>query len=83
MRDTERQRHRQRETQAPCREPYVELNLRILSKADAQPLSHPGIPDIINLLVNSFKKHLLKAYYVLGTVLSSHLVISRKPTIIL
>ena len=55
MRETggerERQRHRQREKQAPCREPNVELNLRTLGshpepKADAQLLSHPGIPTI-------------------------------------
>ena len=49
MRDTqrERQRHRQREKQAPCREPYVGLILGLESppgpKADAQPLSYPGI----------------------------------------
>ena len=49
MRDTERgkQRHKQRERQAPCGEPDVELNLGTLEpdpepKADAQPLSHPG-----------------------------------------
>ena len=45
----ERQRHRQREKQAPCREPHVGLNPRTPgsgpeSKADAQPLSHPGVP---------------------------------------
>ena len=50
MRDTERQRHRQREKQAPRREPNVELDPRAPGscpelKADAQPLSHPGIPN--------------------------------------
>ena len=51
MRDTERrQRHRQREKQAPRREPDVGLDPGILRsypepKADAQPLSHPGIPN--------------------------------------
>ena len=45
----ERQRHRQRERQAPSGEPDVGLNPRTLRplpelKADAQPLSHPGIP---------------------------------------
>ena len=45
----ERQRHRQREKQAPCREPDVGLNPRTPGsqpepKADAQPLSHPGAP---------------------------------------
>ena len=55
MRDTERrQRHRQSEKQAPCREPNVGLDLRILGscpelKADAQPLSHPGAPRAIFL----------------------------------
>ena len=48
-RHTERQRHRQKEKQAPCREPDVGLDPRSLGphpgpKADAQPLSHPGIP---------------------------------------
>jgi hypothetical protein len=50
MRDTEkRQRHGQREKKAPRREPVAELDPRTLEscpelKADAQPLSHPGIP---------------------------------------
>ena len=50
VRDTERrQRHRQREKQAPWREPDVELDPGTPGshpelKADAQPLSHPGIP---------------------------------------
>ena len=53
MRDTERkrQRHRQREKQAPCREPDVGLDPGTPGscpepKADAQPLSHPGIPHL-------------------------------------
>ena len=50
MKDTERrQRQRQREKQAPCREPDVGLDPRTPGslpepKADAQPLSHPGVP---------------------------------------
>ena len=51
MRDTEkeRQRHRQREKQAPCREPDVGLKPRTPGscpgpKVDTQPLSHPGVP---------------------------------------
>ena len=51
MRDThtERQRHRWREKQAPCRKPDVGLDPRTPGshpepKADTQPLSHPGIP---------------------------------------
>ena len=51
MKDThrERQRHRQRERQAPHRQPDVGLDpaspgSRPGPKADAQPLSHPGVP---------------------------------------
>ena len=49
QRERERQRHRQREKQAPCRGPDVGLNpgtpgSRPEPKADAQLLSHPGIP---------------------------------------
>ena len=47
-RDTERQGHRQREKQAPCREHDVGHDPRIPGsrpepKADTQPLSYPGI----------------------------------------
>ena len=47
-RERERQRHRQREKQAPCREPDVGLDPRTPGsrpepKANAQPLSHPGV----------------------------------------
>ena len=49
-RERERQRHRQKEKQAPCREPDVGLDPGSPGshpgpKADAQPLSRPGIPD--------------------------------------
>ena len=54
MRDTEkrkreRQTHRQREKQAPCREPDVGLDPRTPGshpgpKAGTKPLSHPGVP---------------------------------------
>ena len=50
MRDTERERqgHRQRKKQDPCREPDVGLDPRSPGsrpepKADAQPLNHPGV----------------------------------------
>ena len=48
-REREAQRHRQREKQTPLREPDARLDPRtpgshLKSKADAQPLSHPGIP---------------------------------------
>ena len=50
MRDTQRQRQRQREKQAPCREPDVGLDPGAPGsypgpKADAQVLSHPGVPN--------------------------------------
>ena len=54
MRDTEgekeRQIHRQREKQVPCRELEAGLDAQTLEscpepKADSQPLSHPGIPN--------------------------------------
>ena len=50
MRDPERQRHKQREKQAPCREPDEGLDpmtpgSRHDPKASAKPLSHPGIPS--------------------------------------
>ena len=50
MRHTERGRHRQREKQAPCREPDVGLHPGTAGshaepKADAQPLSHPGVSE--------------------------------------
>ena len=50
MRNTQRgKRHRQREKQAPCREPDVGLDPRTPGprpepKSDTQPLSHPGAP---------------------------------------
>ena len=59
-----KQRHRQREKQAPCREPDVGLNSRNLGsfsqpKVDAQPLSHPGVPmegfsDLLKQMLNSY-----------------------------
>ena len=58
MRDTERerQRHRQREKQTPSGEPDVGLDPRTPGscpelKADAQPLSHPGIPTLTLLKI--------------------------------
>ena len=54
MRDKGRQRHRQREKQAPCRESDAGLDLRIPGscpgpKAGAQLLSHPGVPKSLML----------------------------------
>ena len=57
MRDTqkERERHRQKEKQVPCREPDVGLDPGTLGslpgpKAGAQPLSHLGIPQTFFLI---------------------------------
>ena len=49
MRDTQRQRHKQREKQVPQGEPDAGLGPRTPGlqpepKAEAQPLSHPGAP---------------------------------------
>ena len=54
MRGTERQRHKQREKQAPSGEPDAGVDPRTPGsgpelKANAQPLSHPGAPVIIFL----------------------------------
>ena len=63
MRDAEkeRQRHRQREKQAPCREPDVGLNPRTWGshpeqKADTQPLSHPEVSNLSFVMLS--KKYL-------------------------
>ena len=52
MRDTERDRDRPREKQAPCREPDMGLDPGTPGshpgpKADTQPLSHPGVPGTV------------------------------------
>ena len=64
-RERERQGNRQREKQAPCREPSVGLNSgttgsRPGPKVDAQPLSHPGIPQMAKFLFLFF----LKKYFI-------------------
>ena len=55
----ERQRHREREKQAPHREPDAGLDpgtagSRPEPKTDAQPLSHPGAPYHYNLILHVF-----------------------------
>ena len=54
MSDTERQRHRQREKQLPAgsliRTPSRTRGSQPESKADVQPLSHPGAPRFLFLL---------------------------------
>ena len=62
MRDTERETEtRQRKKQAPCGEPDAGLDPRTLGsypepKADAQPLSHPGIPIFLFLYERDFRE---------------------------
>ena len=56
MRDREEQRLRQREKQPPCGEADMGLDPRTLGshperKADAHPLSHPGVPSEHLLLI--------------------------------
>ena len=65
MRDTERQRYRQREKQAPCKEPNVGLDPETLGsrhgpKAGTKPLSQPGIPG--SSLLFYFLKKILFIY---------------------
>ena len=55
MRDAERQRYRQKEKQAPSREPDVGCDPRTPGsqpelKADAQPLSNPGVSRCSTLI---------------------------------
>ena len=64
MRDTtrERQRHRQREKQAPCGKPNVGLDPRTPGsrpelKADTQPLSNPGAP-LLEIMLDFCLVHL-------------------------
>ena len=57
----EKQRHRQREKQDPHRERNAGLDPRTLEsqpepKADAQPLSHPGAPELVVLTSASLKQ---------------------------
>ena len=54
-RERERQRHRQREKWVPCRKPDAGLDPGTPGscpepKADAQPLSHPGVPEFFVLI---------------------------------
>ena len=51
MRDTERQGHRQKEKQTPCREPDVELDpgpprIRPWAEGGIKPLSHLSCPEV-------------------------------------
>ena len=65
----ERLKHRQRKEQAPCKEPDAGLNPMTPGshpepKADAQPLSHPGIPTELKYYISSQKdKSLLRKWW--------------------
>ena len=64
----DRQGHRQREKQDPCREPDVGLHPRTPGshpepKAGAKPLSHPGVPTTCTFLRIKIVKYL---YYELS-----------------
>ena len=57
--ETQRKRHRQREKQVPCEDPYSGLDPRTPGsppqpKADAQSLSHPGAPKYLVLIQGGF-----------------------------
>ena len=59
MTDKERQRHRQRKKQAPCKEPDVGLDPATPGscpegKADTQLLSYPGIPLVLFFLLGVY-----------------------------
>ena len=67
MRDTqrERQKHRQREKQAPCGEPDAGLDPGTLGshpepKAGTQPLSHPGAP-----VCHSFNSQIISIVWII------------------
>ena len=66
--EKQRQRHRQREKQASCREPNVGLDLRTVGsrpepKAGAKLLRHPGIPTYSFLYMTSHFIQWFVIYY--------------------
>ena len=70
MRDREREaRHEaEREKQAPCREPDVELDPGTPGscpglKAGAKPLRHPGIPDSFSLTTTTTTRIFMPCIY--------------------
>ena len=88
MRDThtERQRHRQREKQAPCREPNMGLDPRTPGtcpglKAGAQLLSYPGVPSYVILKrIEIASTHLTKPWMLFTCVVWVLLPIPQNPT---
>ena len=57
----ERQRHRRKEKQDPCRDPNAGLDPRTPGsgperKTDTQPLSHPGVPELIPFITTQNNK---------------------------
>ena len=78
MRHTERQRHRQREKQAPCGEPDAGLDPGNLGsgselKAGAKPLSHPDVPSDSFLLKFLSWRNLSRSSVGIFIVHSDHL----------
>ena len=80
MTDTHRERHkhRQREKQAPCRDPDAGLDPRTPGshpgpKADAQPLSHPGVPQATTSVCGTLRSSLCQAVLsAAGTQIHKH-----------
>ena len=74
--ERERQRHRMREKQAPCREPDMGLDpgtpgSRPGPKASAKPLSHPGDPPDITFFIAVLTGRIIPAH-THGTPHSTH-----------
>ena len=68
----ERQRHRQKDMQAPFSKPDVGLDPRTLGprpepKADVQPLSHPGVPPLTLVSPSSHLSSSAHIYWELPT----------------
>ena len=77
MRDTERDRDMLREKEAPCREPGMGLDPRTPGscpepKADAQPPSHSGAPNLV-IIRKLLGAHLLHKLSFTCTNLPTHL----------
>ncbi|CAK7315610.1 hypothetical protein VULLAG_LOCUS19161 [Vulpes lagopus] len=80
MREKERWRHRQREKQAPCGEPDEGLNPRTPGsrpepKADAQPLSHAGVPPSWSYLKETLSEACLLHFEIFYISTSPEIVI--------
>ena len=76
MRDTQREAETQaEEKQAPCREPDAGLDPRTLGslpepKADAQPLSPPGAPEMIRM-ISALRRKEIQTWFIDGSAQSA------------